>query len=56
MDAIEFRTLIPITFKSYPNMTNNSAPGLGNVNVLYMAGQLLWRNWNSHAALKYIKA
>lgn len=56
MDAIEFRTLIPITYKSLPNTTNNSAPGLGNINVLYMAGQLLARQWKSHAALKYIKA
>jgi len=54
MDACEFRTLIPITFKSMPNTTNNSAPGLGNINVLYMAGQLIMRQWASHAALKYI--
>ena len=56
MDAIEFRTLIPITYKSVPNTTNNSAPGLGNINIIYMAGQLIARNWASHAALKYIKA
>jgi hypothetical protein len=47
MDAIEFRTLIPITYKSLPNTTNNSAPGLGNINVLYMAGQLLARQWRA---------
>jgi hypothetical protein len=54
LDGFEFRTLIPITYKKVPNTTNNSAPGLGNINVLYMAGQLLCRQWASHAALKYI--
>ena len=56
MDAIEFRTLIPFTYKRLPNTTNNSAPGLGSINVMYMAGQLLIRQWASHAALKYIAA
>jgi hypothetical protein len=56
MDAMEFRTLIPITYKRLPNTTNYSAPGLGDISVLYMAGQLLVRKWKSHAALKYIKA
>jgi len=54
MDGMEFRTLIPITFKSMPNTTNNTEAGLGNLNILYMAGQLLVRKWASHAALKYI--
>jgi len=54
MDAYEFRTLIPITYKSVPTTAKNSAPGLGNQNVIYMAGQLIMRQWASHAALKYI--
>jgi hypothetical protein len=56
MDAYEFRTLIPITYKSFPTTAKNSAPGLGNQNIIYMAGQLIMRQWASHAALKYIAA
>lgn len=53
-DAWEYRTLIPMTYMKRPNTTNNSAPGLGDINVIYHAGQLIFHNWASHAALKYI--
>ena len=56
MDAIEFRTLIPTTAESWRNQAPNTTPGLGYINVIYMMGQLIWRNWQSHAALKYIKS
>ena len=55
-DAWEYRTLIPVTSMQRPNTTNNSAPGLGDINVIYHAGQLIFHNWASHAALKYISS
>ena len=56
MDAIEFRTLIPPTAETWRNQAPNTAPGLGNVSVIYMMGNLITRQWNSHAALKYIRS
>jgi hypothetical protein len=54
MDAIEFRTLIPITYKTWPNYSESDAPGLGNRHILYTMGQLICKNWASHAKLSYI--
>ncbi len=49
MDCMEFRTLIPITYRSVPMES-----GLQTKHTLYMAGQLIAKNWLSHGALKYI--
>jgi len=49
MDAMEFRILIPISYRSVP-----AEGSLQTKNTLYMAGQLISKNWKSHAALKYI--
>ena len=53
MDGMEFRTLIPITYETWPSHTEVQ-PGLGNRHILYTAGQLLVRNWASHAKLAFI--
>jgi hypothetical protein len=50
-DAMEFRTLIPITYKSTP-----AENILETKHCLYMAGQLIAKNFKSHGALKHIKA
>jgi hypothetical protein len=55
MDAIEFRTLVPPTYETWPARYDIAdAPAFGNKHVLYMMGQLIAWNWQSHAALKYI--
>jgi len=54
MDAIEFRTLVPVTYTTWPNYSESDAPGLGSRHLIYMMGQLIAKNWQSHAALKYI--
>ena len=48
-DAMEFRTLIPLTYRSV-----QAESALETKHTLYMAGQLLAKNWKSHGALKYI--
>jgi hypothetical protein len=48
-DAIEFRTLIPLTYKSVP-----AENYLETKHCLYMAGQLIGKNFASCGALKYI--
>ena len=53
MDGLEFRTLIPITYETWPSHTEVQ-PGLGNRHIIYMAGQLLVRQWKSHAKLSFI--
>lgn len=53
MDALEFRTLIPITYETWPSRTEVQ-PGLGNRHILYTSGQLLVRKWASHAKLAFI--
>jgi hypothetical protein len=50
-DAMEFRTLIPLTYRSVP-----AEDALETKHTLYMAGQLVCKNWMSHGALKLIKA
>lgn len=47
--AAEFRTLIPITYRSVP-----AEDSLQTKHTLYMAGQLIAKNWKSFGALKYI--
>lgn len=59
MDAIEIRTLVPITYETWPAWYGAGAdvadaPAFGNKHVLYMMAQLIAWNWQSHAALKYI--
>jgi hypothetical protein len=49
--CLEFRTLIPMTYRSVP-----AENALETKHTLYMAGQLIGKNWKSHGALKYIKA
>lgn len=56
LDAIELRYLIPPTAETWRNQAPNTSPGLGNVSCIYAMMQLISRNWQSHAALKYIKA
>jgi hypothetical protein len=56
MDAIEYRTLIPITYKSWFNTSEADAPGIGNRHLLYTMGQLICKNWQSHAKLAYISS
>jgi hypothetical protein len=48
-DCMEFRTLIPITYRSVPAENE-----LETKHTLFMAGQLIAKNWLSHGALKYI--
>lgn len=47
--ALEFRTLIPLTYRSV-----QAENALETKHTLYMAGQLIGKNWKSHGALKYI--
>jgi hypothetical protein len=54
MDAMEFRTLVPITYETWRNTDTSDAPGLGSRHILYMMGQLVARNWQSHAKLAFI--
>ncbi len=54
MDDIEYRTLIPPTYKSWFNTDTGDAPGIGNRHMLYMMGQLVAKNFPSHCALKNI--
>lgn len=46
---MEFRTLIPMTYRSV-----QAESALETKHTLYMAGQLICKNWKSHGALKYI--
>ena len=48
-DALEFRTLVPITYRAVP-----AEASLQTKHTLWMAGQLIAWNWQSHGALKYI--
>lgn len=48
-DALEFRILIPFSYRSV-----QAESYLETKNTLYMAGQLIGKNWQSHGALKYI--
>jgi hypothetical protein len=48
-DALEFRILIPLSYRSV-----QAESYLETKNTLYMAGQLIGKNWQSHGALKYI--
>jgi hypothetical protein len=48
-NALEFRTLIPLTYRSV--QAENS---LETKHTLYMAGQLINKNWMSHAKLAFI--
>ncbi len=48
-DALEFRTLVPITYRAVPTES-----ALETKHTLWMAGQLIGWNWMSHGALKYI--
>ena len=48
-DALEFRILIPMSYRSV-----QAESYLETKNTLYMAGQLIGKNWQSHGALKYI--
>jgi len=50
-DAMEFRTLIPLSYKSIP-----AENYLETKHTLYMAGQLICKNFLSNGALKLIKA
>jgi hypothetical protein len=50
-DAMEFRTLIPLSYRSVP-----AENYLETKHTLYMAGQLICKNFLSHGALKLIKA
>jgi hypothetical protein len=47
--AMEFRILIPLSYRSI-----QAEDYLETKNTLYMAGQLVAKNWKSHGALKYI--
>lgn len=48
-NALEFRTLIPMTYRLV-----KAESALEDKHTLYMAGQLINKNWKSHGALKYI--
>lgn len=48
-DALEFRTLIPLTYRSV-----QAENALQTKHTLYMAGQLINRNWKSHSKLAFI--
>jgi len=48
-DCMEFRILIPLSYRSV-----QAESYLETKNTLYMAGQLIGKNWKSHGALKYI--
>jgi hypothetical protein len=50
-DNMEFRTLIPFSYRSIP-----AEDSLQTKHTLYMAGQLIAKNYKSHGALKYIAA
>jgi hypothetical protein len=50
-DNMEFRTLIPLTYRSIP-----AEDSLQTKHTLFMAGQLIAKNFKSHGALKYIAA
>lgn len=48
-NALEFRTLVPITYRSVP-----AENALETKHTLWMAGQLIAKNWLSHGKLAYI--
>jgi len=48
-DCMEFRTLIPITYRATP-----TEDALTTKHTLFMSGQLIAKNFPSHGALKYI--
>ena len=51
MNAMEFRTLIPPTYRSV-----QAESALETKNTLYMAGQLICKNFASHGKLAFIKS